>query len=82
MLILICCSFPLFEKCPHSERAEGVVLHEGAALHKGVALHEGEGEELQVAVTYPMLHRTSCVPSVASAAQLSVLVRTGLGSHI
>ena len=50
MLILICCSFPLFEKCPHSERTEGVVLHEGAALH------EGEGEELQVAVTYPMLH--------------------------
>jgi hypothetical protein len=72
MLILICCSFPLFEKCPHSERAEGVVLHEGAALH------EGEGEELQVAVTYPMLHQTSCIPSVA---QLSILVRTGLGSH-
>jgi hypothetical protein len=56
MLILIWCSFPLFEKCPYSERAEGVVLHKGEALHKGAVLYEDEGEELQVAVTYPLLH--------------------------
>ena len=87
MLIPISCSFPLFEKCPHNERAEAEELQEGAALLHG---GEGEGEKLHVAREarrfakegggHPMLHRTSCVPGVASAAQLSVLVQTGLGA--
>ena len=61
-------------------------MWEGAALQG-----EGEGEELHVAREvrrftkegggHPMLHRTSYVSIVASAAQLSTLERTGLGSH-
>jgi hypothetical protein len=72
LLILISCSFPLFEKCLHNDQAEAEELHEGEALYE-----DGElGEEVydEEVTKHPMLPLISTVTGVAPGAQLKTLV--------